>query len=183
MEIARQFINDAKKYVPLFAFQRTVPSIDAKRKKPFIEHLKEENPGKLINLVEFWKINRYRNLFLYRLPMKARPTVDIISGRLDGLCAGSRENELVYEVIRTNINSDVNDIYVFLKVRSKKKHFKSEEPAIPYRSIELDHRKPYYINAIFSMQMIVFLNVGHLLLYGQKMYLCFLLIQSLERKK
>ncbi len=128
------------------------PDIDSKRKKPYIDYLIENNQEKLINLIEFWKINRYSNLFLYRLNIGRMPTIGIISDRLAKLRrVGSRENELVYDVIRTNINSEFNDLYVFLKVRSEKRHFKSEEYVTPYSPIELDYRKPYFINVIFHV--------------------------------
>lgn len=144
-----QLIREANRYVRLKALQQVVPSLTIRKKQPYIDHLLEENPGKLLNLVEFWKINRYRNLFLFRFSMQNPPSGNIINDKLNGLMAGSRADEPIYEVRRTNYDSDLNDVYVFLKLRSIKKHFKSEDYVAPYPPIELDHRKPYYINAIY----------------------------------
>jgi len=142
-------IREANKYIPLKALRQIVPSLTIRKKQPYIDHILEENPAKLLNLVEFWKINRYRNLFLFRFSMQNSLSGDIINDRLNGLSAGSEENELIYEVLRTNYDSDLNDVYIFLKLRSEKKHFKSEDYVVPYPPIELNHRKPYHINAIY----------------------------------
>lgn len=151
MKITRQIVNDAIKYVPLFAFKNAVPKLDAKIRRKFIEYLKDNNPNKLVNLIEYWKINRYRSFFLFKLSMNNDTPANEIHKKFNGLIKGSDENELIYEVIKNTINQEINDIYIFLKIRSVKKHFKSERPIIPYTPIELDHRKPSYINVIYHV--------------------------------
>jgi len=144
-------IREAKNFIRLKAFQNIVPSINSLKKQPYIDYLLRENPDKLKNLVNFWEINHSRNLFLFRLSMEKTPSSNEIIERLNGLRTNSNDDEPIYEVLRTNLDSDLNDLYVFLKLRSKKKHFKSEQPVVPFSPIDLDHRKPHYVNAIYHI--------------------------------
>ena len=111
-------IREAKNFIRLKAFQNIVPSINSLKKQPYIDYLLRENPDKLKNLVNFWKINHSRNLFLFRLSIEEPLTSSKIVEKLNGHRTTSDDDEPVYEVITTNLDSELNDLYIFLKVHS-----------------------------------------------------------------
>jgi len=145
-------INKAEiRFVPLFAFQSAVPSIDSKRKKHFVTYLEENNPSLLENLIEFWKINRYKHFFLFKLKFLKKYSVDDLLSKLTKYQNNIKDNNPIFEIIKSNFNDKLNDIYLSIKIRSPKKHFKSEDYVPPFKKIEIDHRKPYYIKSIFHI--------------------------------
>jgi len=141
------------KNVPLFAFQVAIPSIESKRKKPYVEYLQSNDPSRLINLVEFWRVNRYKHFYLYKLNFQNNLSSEEITEKFETFQTGiANEEETIYEIKRVNKNHELNDLYSYIKIHSPKKHFKSEDYRPPFRRVEMYHRKPYYVNIIFHIE-------------------------------